>query len=239
MKRAGMSRARFGYHRLTRGRILGGASGFVAVTEEIARSVASYHKPALVLGNGIELAAVRPLPPASGGRASAVLIAAKPDEAWHGLDKLLALARVLPDVDVHVIGQLTAALEAVPPNVTLYGFLGQERYRALLAEVDVGIAPLALHRKHMDEACPLKTREYLALGMPVVAGYRDPDVRDVPHLLELPNREDNVAQHVAAIDAFIARWHGKRVERSAVAQLDSGIKEQARLQFLAACCRKP
>ena len=237
--RASMSRARFAYHQLTRGRILGGASGYVAVTEEIARSVASYHKPALVLGNAVQLSAVSPLPPARGERSSAVLIAAKPDEAWHGLDKLLALARALPALDVHVIGQLSAALDTPPPpNVKLYGFLGEDRYRALLADVDVGIGPLALHRKHMDEACPLKTREYLALGMPVVAGYRDPDLHNVPHLLELPNREDNVASSTAAIADFILRWHGKRVERSAVEQLDITVKEHARLSFLAGCASR-
>jgi hypothetical protein len=119
--------------------------------------------------------------------------------------------------------------------VKLYGFLGQERYRALLAEVDVGIAPLALHRKHMDEACPLKTREYLALGLPVVAGYRDPDVRNAEHVLELPNREDNVTRHGDEIAEFIAKWHGRRVERSEVAALDAGVKEQARLSFMKAC----
>lgn len=37
----------------------------------------------------------------------------------------------------------------------------------------VCIGTLALHRKNMTEASPLKTREYLAHGFPVIIGYKD------------------------------------------------------------------
>jgi glycosyltransferase involved in cell wall biosynthesis len=236
--RASMSAPRFGYHLLTRGRILRGASGFVAVTDEIARKITRSRRPTLVLGNGIEMAAVAPLPPAHGPRTSLVLIAAKPDEAWHGVDKLFALARALPQLDLHVIGAFAAEPAAVPANVYLHGFLQQAEYRSVLASADVGVGPLALHRKHMDEACPLKTREYLALGLPIIAGYRDPDLRGVPHLLELPNQEDNVAQAVASIAEFAERWRHRRVERALVAHIDTRVKERVRLDFLAACARR-
>jgi glycosyltransferase involved in cell wall biosynthesis len=235
--RASMSRARFAYHMVTRERILGGARGFVAVTEEIARKVARPRRPTLVLGNGIDMAAITPVAPASGPRARLVLIAAKPDEAWHGADKLFVLARALPDLDVHVVGAFASEPTEVPANVFLHGFLQQEQYRSVLAGADVGVGPLALHRKNMAEACPLKTREYLALGLPVIAGYRDPDIRDAPHVLELANHERNVEEGTAAIAEFVTRWRHRRVERARVSHLDMNVKERARLDFLSACAR--
>ena len=233
--RASMSKARFAYHRLTRGRILQGASGLVAVTEEIARSVARAGRPVLVLGNGIDLASIEPLPVADTSRTRLVLIAAKPDEPWHGLDKLLALARAMPDIEVHIVGQLGSA-GPLSPNVVLHGYLGQAQYRTLLAGAVAGVAPLALHRKQMQEACPLKSREYLALGLPIIAAYRDPDfVHGAPYVLQLPNCEDNVQQSLPAIREFLQHWRQRRVDRNAIGGLDVRSKERVRLSFLSAC----
>jgi hypothetical protein len=84
----------------------------------------------------------------------------------------------------------------------------------------------------MQEACPLKTREYLAYGLPVVIGYKDTDFpRGEDFLLQLPNREDNVRQELPAIREFVLRWKGKRVPRDAIAHIDGVTKELARLEF--------
>jgi hypothetical protein len=41
----------------------------------------------------------------------------------------------------------------------------------------------------MSEASPLKSREYLALGLPVIGAYEDTDIPpDDPVYLQLPNR---------------------------------------------------
>jgi glycosyltransferase involved in cell wall biosynthesis len=235
--RESLSRLRFAYHLMTRGRLLRRARGLLAVTGEIARSVERFGRPTLVLANGIDLSAFEVAPPTTAERPSLVFIAAKPHDRWHGLDKLLLLARSLPQVNVHVIGCGQDALGAAPPNVTAHGFLEQARYQALLASADVGVGPLALHRKHMDEACPLKTREYLAMGLPVIAAYRDPDFpRGAPFVLELTNREQNIEPAIDALTEFVSRWHHHRVDRAQIAHLDTHDKERKRLAFMAEVC---
>jgi glycosyltransferase involved in cell wall biosynthesis len=44
----------------------------------------------------------------------------------------------------------------------------------LVSAADVGLGPLALDRKKMTEAQPLKVATYLALGVPVLINHRDP-----------------------------------------------------------------
>jgi hypothetical protein len=45
--------------------------------------------------------------------------------------------------------------------------------RRKTAEAWVGLSSFALHRQNMRQACTLKVREYLRLGLPVYAGYQD------------------------------------------------------------------
>ena len=40
----------------------------------------------------------------------------------------------------------------------------------------LAVSTLALHRKQMRQACALKTREYVARGLPFVIGHEDPDL---------------------------------------------------------------
>jgi hypothetical protein len=87
----------------------------------------------------------------------------------------------------------------------------------------------------MSEASPLKTREYLLHGLPVLTAYHDTDfLGEEPwFLLRLPNSEDNVGTSLPAIRAWAASIRGRRVPRDAVvARLSSEGKERARLAFL-------
>jgi len=43
----------------------------------------------------------------------------------------------------------------------------------LMGAADVGVGALALERKNMREAQPIKTRHYLGSGLPVIIGYQD------------------------------------------------------------------
>ena len=85
----------------------------------------------------------------------------------------------------------------------------------------------------MHEASPLKVREYLALGLPTIIGYKDTDFpQGAPFLLELPNVENNVDFAADAILRFVEEWKNKRVPRSEVLHLDLKKKERERLRFL-------
>jgi hypothetical protein len=116
------------------------------------------------------------------------------------------------------------------PNITWHGVLDRKGVLEVLADADVGVGTLALHRKSMQEACPLKMREYLAVGLPVMYGYQDPDIDALgPFALRIPNTETNVVDDLTRIDDFVVRCRGIRVPRSSVAHIDLARKEERRL----------
>jgi hypothetical protein len=230
------------YNELNRRVLLSRARGLVCVTHELAESdsFAHFGKPTIVIGNGVDLDVVRPLPAeAEGPPRVAFLGSAR--QVWHGVDKIVRLAELVPELQIELIGYEPHHLvEAVgdrhPPNLTAHGVLSRDAYAPILARCDAAIGTLALHRKGMAEACPLKVREYLAHGLPTVIAYRDTDLAGLDDwfLHRLPNEEGNVEANVDAIRSFVDGVRGRRVPREAVAErIGTEAKERRRLAFLA------
>jgi hypothetical protein len=98
-----------------------------------------------------------------------------------------------------------------------------------------------LHRVGLHEASPLKSRECLAFGLPLILAYKDTDldVDDLDFLLRIPNTEDNIQTHGQLIRDFAYRMRGKRVERHLIMQIDQGTKEAERLDFFKEIRRSP
>ncbi|MBL8089792.1 MAG: glycosyltransferase family 4 protein [Anaerolineales bacterium] len=223
------------YNRLTRGIFLRRVAGLVTVSQELAVSsaFAKYQKPTCVIANGIELEALPTLPPAS-NKIPRLAFIGSPDNHWHGVDKLILLANLAPDIHIDIIGynQLPQYLP-LPNNITLHGYLTLEQYKKTLAMADVAISSLALHRVKLEEASPLKSRECLAFGLPLITAYDDTDLTTQEHdfLLKIPNKEDNIQTHFSSIRDFAYRMRGYRVERKQIVQLDQKSKELRRFSF--------
>jgi glycosyltransferase involved in cell wall biosynthesis len=224
------------YNRLTRGIFLRRVRGLVAVSRELAFSpaFASYRKPTVTIANGIDLESIRPLPPPT-NETPRLFFIATPGYSWHGVDKLVTLARMQPDLRIDVVGyDHIDNAGPLPANVHLHGYLGPEEYRNVLAEADVALSTLALHRKDMQEASPLKTRECLAYGLPMILAYADTDLDALQcdFLLKIPNRDDNIETHAARIREFAYAMRGRRVDRQLIRErIDSAAKEGQRLAF--------
>ncbi len=118
----------------------------------------------------------------------------------HPKGTVVLLGKVAPDVDV-------SKLEALP-NVKL---LGRKRYEDLPAYCrgfDVAVNPFRVNELTLN-ANPLKVREYLAAGLPVVSS-RIPEVEKVGlcRLAETPEA------FVAQVDAALAEGAGPSLERA-------------------------
>jgi glycosyltransferase involved in cell wall biosynthesis len=222
--------ARCCYNRLTRKLLFQMASGYAVVSRELASRVPKCDfKAVCVIGNGIDLSQYTPLPPSTKPIPHLVFMGSE-GQPWHGVDKVLLLARSLQAWQFHIIGP--PPLPGAPANVKFHGFLSKKEYEEVLAHCDVALGTLALHRNGMNEASPLKVREYLAYGLPVILGHQDTDFPSgAPFILEIPNREDNVTTHLREIERFVASWNGKRIPRPSVQHLDVRLKEKTRLEF--------
>lgn len=223
-------------NRLTRPVTMGRAVGYVALSNEIARLTSNtiYNKPTLTLANGVDMRLYPSLPAPSNEtpRLAMVFSAVFP---WHGLDKLIWLAEKFPDLNFDLAGYgLETRTQSMPANIHFYGSLDPGPLRDMLAKADVAVGTLALHRKQMEEASPLKVRESLAYGIPNIIAYSDTDLVDMNTqcLLTIPNCEDNVEQSADVIHRFAYSMKGKRVDRDIIApRIDQRIKEKKRLDF--------
>jgi hypothetical protein len=229
------TRARL-YNRVNRTRTLGSAAGLVGMTGEIVEDTLAGRPglPAAVVANGVDPRGI-PSVPAPTNSQPRLCFLGSPGMRWHGVDKLVALARLRPDWKMDVIGFSAAELGDLPGNVTAHGYLGREQYLPILATADAAVGTLALHRKGMEEACPLKLPEYLLSGIPTIIGYRDANFLDVEpwYLLRLPNDEDNVARSVDRIEQWLERVRGRRVPRAEVEpRVALAWKEAQRLAFV-------
>jgi glycosyltransferase involved in cell wall biosynthesis len=228
------SRSRYLFALLTRRLLLQHARAIVAVAAEVAQhpSIAGFRKPIATIPNSVRLDEIEPFPPAKNVQPRLIFIGA-PNLAWNGIDKIERLATSFPQWRFDLVGPDGAELSTRLPNVHAHGRLAPSAYRSLLARADVGIGPLALHRKAMSEASPLKVGEYLASGLPVIVGHRDTRFpRGADFLLEIPNVETNVESSLDRIGAFVNSWRGRRVDPSELGPIDADLVEERRLNFV-------
>ncbi len=231
------------YNKLTRAFILNSVNGLVFVTGELQQNLhfSRFRKKSVVVSNGAKLW-LKPEVEIKCSEPTCVFIGT-PNNPWHGVDKILWLATQLSDVKFRIIGYTKEQLRAlnpdwvIHPNIQPYGYLDAETSRKVISESHVGIASLSLHINKMEEACPLKVRQYVACGLPIILGYYDTDLskEPSPYILQLDSTEDNVNRSVTKICDFIQRcyhYSPTDVRKSLFPLVDVERKEQLRLAFL-------
>ena len=225
---------RYRWARATRSLLLRMARGHVFVAGEIADdpSVRNLDVPKVVIPNSIDLAHHEPMPPADNAAPHLVFLGA-PHTPWHGVDKIVRLARHFPTWTFDVIGPGPDEVAGHPANMEVHGLLDAADYLPILARSDVAIGALALRRLDLSEASPLKVAEYLAHGLPAITSYTDTRFpAGAPFLLQLPNTEDNVESSFDRIEAFVLDWMRRRVDRASIGSIDARVIERRRLNFV-------
>ncbi len=230
-------RGKFFYwmNRFTRSLTFASAAGIVAPTQELTGIYPpKKDQPSVVISNGVDLTSVEILPPPQNDKPVLTLVGT-PGMNWHGVDKLVRFAQANPDILVNIVGYSAHDVSmSIPPNVTMHGFLSQPQIREVFMKTDVACGTLALHRKGMREACPLKVREAILYGLPLLIAYHDTDLSqvDLPTIMQIPNSEDNLITHAESIRRFAYAMMGKRVYLDTIAPyLDQHQKEKTRLAF--------
>jgi glycosyltransferase involved in cell wall biosynthesis len=207
--RSGSLRGRF--YALLEPALLRHCAGVVAVTEEIrlaAVNLAGHDLPSIAIGNGVDTE-MRPRTSREETRAALrvpsgalVLVMAGFDRPWHGADLALRMMSELgpTGAELWLIGshsqsegeavrEKTAAL-GLADSVRVFPWLDERETATLVSAADVGLGPLALDRKGISEASPLKTRLYLSLGVPVLINYRDPELNPSAPFVEAVESSD-------------------------------------------------
>ena len=230
------------YNKFTRGILLHNSSAFVSVSNELINDniFKKYEKPSIVIANGYNFNNTQNHKKKFNKKIKFVFIGT-PNQDWNGIDKVIAMASILNDSEFHVIGTKIEELELLydiklSKNIYTYGYLSQEESMNIILKCDIGISTLALHRKNMNEASPLKSRQYLSLGLPIITAYIDTDFKSEQNfILNIGNYEDNVANSIDEIKKLmdkISLLIPNEIINESKKYLDYKEKEKKRINFL-------
>jgi len=223
------SKLTYFYNKLTREQILKCVDAFVAVSYELKEKFMVWNKPMHVIANGIDTRQYS-IGQVENSVPTLVFIGT-PNQPWHGLNKILKMAEYFKEYQFYIIG----TSDENRHNVHYFGYLPQNEATKIIQKSDIGIGTLSLYEKGLTEASPLKSRQYLACGLPIIYAYNDTDlVYESSFALQLDNREDNL--DYIEIERFIKSvFHQKSIalEARAFAEncLDYSIKEKQRVTF--------
>ena len=153
------------------------AYGIVGVTNEIIEyergRAGQINKQSFLYPNGIVFE--NNVVDDNRGEIPEILFVASGFASWHGLDLLLAeMKKSEAKFILHLVGDIFEAdMESAKSDsrVVIHGRKSHSEIKILAAQCWGGVSCFGLHRVNMKEACTLKVREYLMLGMPVYAGY--------------------------------------------------------------------
>lgn len=183
-------RVRAAIEQLNGPRILRRVDGIIGVTDEIrryevTRSGASV--PSSIISNGVDVATIRQTAfTPFDGRELKLLFIASSHAPWHGTDRLLESVRRYRGsvrLVLHMVGEGSGAprhtiVREGPLTIHHHGKLTGAELDAVFGDATLAFSSLALFRNGLREGCVLKTREYVARGLPFVYGYDDVDLPD-------------------------------------------------------------
>lgn len=204
-------------------------AGYVSVTKELAMGLPA-NKPIAVIANGIP----RPVERPHLAEKPHLFFSCTGGYSWHGIDKFVRMATMFPGWEFSFAGELPQGWSESnkPRNLKSHGPLSATQADELLRDANIGVGTLALHRKSMNEACPLKLRSYLSYGLPSIIAYEDTDFSGgFRYICELKNVEDNIAPANERIRDFVLANYRSPVAWSEVKFASEAAKGEARLRL--------
>lgn len=127
---------------------------------------------------------------------------------WHGYDRLLSglvdyyMSGGNREIIIHMVGEGPeldrykgmAKNPHLADRVMFHGMLNGSSLRKIYDLLDIGVTSLGNYRKNIDLSSELKSREYLAVGVPMITGCTT-DVLSAgsfPYFLQFPNDPSNI-----------------------------------------------
>lgn len=214
--------------------LLSKCRGIVSLTHEINAFYSKYNKTSVVISNGVSIQTIHEQKYLT--EQANIIFVGTPGQSWQGFDQFIKMARLLPEFKFHLVGP-TLDNEKIPNNMICHGFLKSEDLDVLYKRCAVGVGTLALYKKNMNEACPLKVREYVANGLSLILGYIDTDFKDEPYTLYIGNTENSVERNFVRIRDFINNTIDtrRRSEKYDLQKYSVASKETQRLAFIEEC----
>ena len=156
---------------------------------------------------------------------------------WVDLDLLTDVARRQPDWHIVMIGESNLDLSKyrTVPNMHFLGRKPYEELPAYCRELDVGLIPFKINELTLA-VNPIKLREYLAAGLPVVSSLL-PEVKPYEPLVEVA---DTAESFVAATERALHHETTTHQQRSSAMAQETWPQKVADIcSYLSSNCTKP
>ncbi len=215
-------------------KLMESAQGAIAVTQEMANiySVRFPKQNIVHITNGIEFPRINIDLKSTTFKYDLVFMATE-GKPWHGIERFIKWSEDLPNLKFLLVSRNnhdSADFRKIPPNLTLFDANKEFVETEILEQCVVGVSSLNLDFLEMQEGSPLKTRTYLANGLPVIVGYDDFVFGDNPDWrLDIRNYSDQDLP--AQIDNFVNSWRLRRIEISRLTKIDIRTTEKTRADF--------
>jgi len=208
-------------------KILSNIKGIIGVTDEIRKlELAKIKKqiPSITIANGInpESFSYTGFIPFDGKNLNLIFVASK-FLPWHGLEKFLNLLEKYDGnvfIQLKLIGNLSneqrkKIKQFNNKNVSIVsvGNVYGSDLDYHMKKSNLGISSLALSKNKMQEACPLKSREYIVRGIPFIYAYKDSDLNG-DELFAKRFEEDKISLDAIIKFAILVTSNKNQVEKN-------------------------
>lgn len=225
--------------------VLRHAKAVIGVTDEIAM----YEKKRALgnklvtktIGNGIDVDSI-PLrnPPLYDGTELSLIFVSGYPSPWHGVDRIIrGIANYSGSVNInlYIIGPVVPEVKSlvnklrVKKNVLFLGCQYGEELDRWFDICHIAVGCLGVHRKKMNQATALKTREYIARGIPFILSEQDIDLinkKDIsPYYLKVQTNDEaiNIEKVLKFADKVLhINKHNMNMREFAKQNLDMSVK---------------
>jgi hypothetical protein len=165
--------------------------------------------------------------------------------AWNGLDRITNslqqyyLNNPNPSDKIKLLIGGHILENEVPDSeyIEQLGYLNKDSIDKLVNQVHLGVSTMALYKKNLEEAAVLKTREYIARGLPFIYAAKDPDLNEDASAFSLKFSNDETLIDMIKVIEFAKKvnsdpLHPQKMRAYAEKHLDYKAKMKKLIELL-------
>lgn len=152
--------------------------------------------------------------------------------SWNGIPLLRSIANALPNYRIDVYG--ITPEDSDVDQIHYFDFISKEELDHILPDYVAGITTLQLEKIGLHEAAPLKTREYLLRGLPVIGRFRDSGLaNEFPYFfrLDVDPKSEEILNRMELLK-FIESCRDWIIDKTDLAPIDVEKVEASRIAYI-------
>ena len=186
----------------------------IGVTNEIVMHNLKPLDKKKMITNGFDIMSVNISPRPNYNEVFNMIFIASRFAVWHGLDRILESAQKYSGpkkINIKLVGKISdintlAKLKSFNNkwiNFESMGTKSNNELENIYLDIHLGISSMGLYNIGLQEACVLKTREYIVRSIPFIYGYQDSDLSGEETFAYQTSQDNSLINFNKVIDFYI------------------------------------